>query len=445
MKSNQLFKYLAVATVASVLVFSFLPATRVNKSDSLQVTLEPVAADGVFPAGRDIEVQIKLSNPTGEEIKGTIESEWTTDSCEMPRVLAHSLAKPFVIPSGQSMSTNQAYRPDGPGLYPVNVTVKYERGTQVHTKLILGYDVEHIQGPATRPPNFDAFWAARLRDLASVKPDYVVDPKPDRSTAKVDSYFVTMRSYGGVRIHGWLTIPKGKGPWPGLLNVSGYGGTETTRPATQQVNMVVMQLSVRGQGDSKEDIDPMGKEYMYCGLTGNPADYIYVGAYLDVVRAVDLLCSQPEVDPKRIGIAGGSQGGGLSLAGAALDSRIVACAPSVPWLLDWPDYAVTAPWASENFPKFLNERMDLSQEKLLSILSYVDAMNLADRIRCPVTVSLGLMDDIAPPRTIMATYNRITSPKTIRYYPHGGHGGGETQEKTIRDRWLTELLGAVNR
>jgi len=106
---------------------------------------------------------------------------------------------------------------------------------------------------------------------------------------------------------------------------------------------------------------------------------------------------------------------------------------------------VTAPWALENFPRLLNERKDLSREKLLTILSYVDLMNLADRIRCPVNVSLGLMDDTSPPRTIMATYNRIASPKTIRCYPHGDHGGGGAVEKTLRDRWLAEILHAGSR
>jgi cephalosporin-C deacetylase-like acetyl esterase len=41
-------------------------------------------------------------------------------------------------------------------------------------------------------------------------------------TAKVDAYRVRMRSYGGVRVNGWLTIPKGKGPWPGLVSVAAH-------------------------------------------------------------------------------------------------------------------------------------------------------------------------------------------------------------------------------
>lgn len=113
------------------------------------------------------------------------------------------------------------------------------------------------------------------------------------------------------------------------------------------------------------------------------------------------------------------------------------------WLCDWPDYVLTAPWAAENFPKLLNRRGDLSQEKVLTILSYVDVMNLAGRIRCPITISMGLLDDTCPPQTIMAAYNWINASKTIRYYPHGGHSGGGMADKLIRDRWLDEILRVV--
>lgn len=45
----------------------------------------------------------------------------------------------------------------------------------------------------------------------------------------------------------------------------------------------------------------------------------------DALRAVDLLESRPEVDPKRIGMMGISGGGTITLYAAALDDRIRAC------------------------------------------------------------------------------------------------------------------------
>ena len=66
----------------------------------------------------------------------------------------------------------------------------------------------------------------------------------------------------------------------------------------------------------------------------SPADYYYRGAYVDCLRALDVLGAQPEVDPSRIGLTGVSQGGALTLAVAALDPqrRARLAMPDVPCL-----------------------------------------------------------------------------------------------------------------
>lgn len=51
----------------------------------------------------------------------------------------------------------------------------------------------------------------------------------------------------------------------------------------------------------------------------------------DVSRAVDFLATVPEVDPARIGCTGWSQGGQMSLLGAAMDPRIAAVASVCGW------------------------------------------------------------------------------------------------------------------
>ena len=51
----------------------------------------------------------------------------------------------------------------------------------------------------------------------------------------------------------------------------------------------------------------------------------------DVSRAVDFLLTVPEVDAARIGCTGWSQGGQMSLLGAALEPRIAAIAPVCGW------------------------------------------------------------------------------------------------------------------
>ncbi|MBM4037956.1 MAG: hypothetical protein FJ290_05530 [Planctomycetes bacterium] len=105
-----------------------------------------------------------------------------------------------------------------------------------------------------------------------------------------------------------LTIPKGKGPFPAMLCLHGHGGNKDAV------------------------FDPKG-------LYGGFADRFARGGYVvaapslphhkyaamtlwDLMRCVDILAERPEVDPKRIGVAGLSMGGEWTMWLAACDERL---------------------------------------------------------------------------------------------------------------------------
>ncbi len=412
-----------------------------SQRDTIDLRFYPESENGVYPAGEKIRVTVKLENRSRVDVAGTLECVWKTDRTRDDTVLNREAGE-IVVEGHGIVSRTFEYLPEAPGAYPVHVYLKIKGIKDLHEYLVPGYDMARIEGVSAKPDDFDEFWKARINELAKVDPEYEVESRPDKSTEEADVYLVTMRSYRGVRVSAWYTVPKGAGPHPALLGVAGYGGG--MRPGAWYENVATLALDIRGQGISRADVDPKGKEYMYVGLTGDPTDYVYVGAYLDCIRAVDFLCTRPEVDPKRIAVQGGSQGGGLSLVTAALDSRIVACAADVPFLCSWPEYAETAWWALDNFVKLLKKRKDLTREKLMRILSYIDAANFAGRVKCPVIVSMGLRDSTCPPRTIMAAYNRIRSEKSIYYYPYGGHGGGGSAHSDIRKKWLMTQFGEKN-
>jgi len=212
-------------------------------------------------------------------------------------------------------------------------------------------------------------------------------------------------------------------------------------PNLNRTNVATLALNPRGHGNSKDDIDPKGAEYMFIGFDpGHPENYIYSGAYMDCLRAIDFLASRPEIDQARIGVEGGSQGGGLSFATAALDPRIAFCAPDIPWLGDWVGYLETDKWPHENYPKLCETQPGLTFDGINRFLSYFDTMNMAAWITCPVLMSVGLQDDVCPPRTSFATYNAVTSPKEYRVYPFAGHGVGREHGK-LKDAWMAKRLG----
>ncbi|MBC7234613.1 MAG: acetylxylan esterase, partial [Chloroflexi bacterium] len=76
-------------------------------------------------------------------------------------------------------------------------------------------------------------------------------------------------------------------------------------------------------------------------------------------------------------------------------------------------------------------------------LSYVDNLNLADRISCPVLMSVGLVDDICPPSSVFAVYNKIKAPKEIKVYPFHNHEQIEAHQED-KLRWAHHYLKGLD-
>ena len=68
----------------------------------------------------------------------------------------------------------------------------------------------------------------------------------------------------------------------------------------------------------------------------DPATYYYRRLFTDAVRAVDAARTLEAVDPDRVAVVGGSQGGGTALAVAGLVPDLRGLVAQVPFLCDFP-------------------------------------------------------------------------------------------------------------
>jgi cephalosporin-C deacetylase len=294
--------------------------------------------------------------------------------------------------------------------------------------------------PLTRQPDFDEFWAATLAESA-VAPLNPQLEQIDYPALGARVYEVYYEGWRGARICAWYVVPEGQGPFPGLVQYHGYSGSkdEAYRYLMWALQgYAVLAVDVRGQ--SGNSTDPM------CYTTGHvsgwmtqgildPQEYYYRGVYVDCVRAIELLASFPEVDATRIGLTGGSQGGALTLAAAALSQRPVLAMPELPYLCHFRravDMAVRMPYLEiANYIKRWPKRAD----QVWRTLTYFDNLNLASRIACPVLMTVGLQDDICPPSTVYATFNKIQSPKEMKVYPYHNH-------EAVEPHWEDKLRWA---
>lgn len=226
-----------------------------------------------------------------------------------------------------------------------------------------------------------------------------------------------MLSWGGTAISGILVEPVKAEKYPVFINYMGYNAQlwypdPSSHPDAAEFTLCVRDQALNKPADSTEDWVTWGLE--------SKDTYYYRGAFADVVRAVDFVCSLPKADPNRIFAEGGSQGGAFTLVSASLDKRIKAIAPFVPFLSDFPDYFKIAEWPGNQVLAAATAK-GIPEEELYKTLSYFDIKNFTDRIECPVLMGFGLQDPVCPPHTNFAGFNRITTEKSWICFPFAGH------------------------
>lgn len=280
----------------------------------------------------------------------------------------------------------------------------------------IGVRPDAVKSAPDTAADFGAFWAATLAELEEVPLEPVLKEIPEYSNEKRTCYEVRYASWGGGESGGILSVPVAPGKYPACIVYMGYGAEPYYFDPSASPDRIEYLVSVRDQGIFKNGQD----RWIDRGLASRDSFY-YRGAFCDAKRAVDFVASLDKVDPDRIVSFGESQGGALTIVASALDRRIKATAPSVPFLGDYPDYAKIVWWpVHEVFDQADAEGIDRGE--LMAMLSYFDVKNFAPRVHCPVYMAFGLQDPTCPPHTNFAIYNNLgTFDKRYFCVPTCGH------------------------
>jgi cephalosporin-C deacetylase len=318
-------------------------------------------------------------------------------------------------------------------------------------------ELERYLPERTEPADFDSFWADTLAEARANASEPVFE-RVETGLSAVDVFDVTFSGYAGQAVRGWLVVPLHvRGPRPAVVEFIGYGGGRglpyswLTWAAAGYVQLV---MDTRGQGSvwspgDTPDLDPEGIGPEHPGFLTrgifDPARYYYRRVFTDGVMAVGATRAHPAVDPERVLVSGGSQGGGIALATSGLTAMgdgpaLLGAMIDVPFLshirraIDLTD---DQPYVElTRFLHIHRSRVD----DVFRTLSYFDGMNFAARAVSPALFAVGLRDTICPPSTVFASYNHYAGPKEIRIWPFSGHDAGDGTHTGEQLRFAARLV-----
>ena len=285
------------------------------------------------------------------------------------------------------------------------------------------------------PDDFDTFWAGKVKDVAAVPANAVLEKVEGHEIpAGVEYDKVTLDNVGGTHVRGQLSRPREGEKFPAILMVQ-YAGvyplprTNVTRLAEQ--GWLVLDISAH-------DL-PIDEDAAFYRDQKALANYVAIGnddreksyflrMFEGDVQAANYLTSRADWDGKTFVVMGTSQGGLQTFVTAALCPQVTAAMALVPAGCDteaplhdrsmsWPYWLKASNVAGE----------DAGKEGEAS--RYFDGATFAARVHCPTLVGVGLIDETARPTGVFAAFNGIqTEEKELVIMPASNHhGDGNTQ------------------
>ena len=221
----------------------------------------------------------------------------------------------------------------------------------------------------------------------------------------------------GLTIYGFITVPKGEGPFPVIISVHGYvpaGQPDSFNPSMDFADFfadnqfIVIHPSMRNQPPSDS-----GDNLLRVGMT------IDVMNLIALVKAKnDLPAELSSLDPARMGLWGMSLGGEIALRVLTLSPDIVAT------VLYSPLSGNEERNSRQLYEVLQDEQFKKDAEVPIELLNRISPMYYYHQIKSAVQINHGTRDTTAPISWAVETCDFLTSAGVTvecNYYEKAGH------------------------
>jgi dienelactone hydrolase len=246
---------------------------------------------------------------------------------------------------------------------------------------------------------------------------------------------LTYASPTGNRVPATLLLPKGAGPFAGLVVQHGMPSTREAMywlgQSYAQVGAVVVMIDAPWARPERQECEGYSCKTVPRFTEEDRTDQIEL--MLDLQRAVDLLLSRPEVDPQRLAYVGVSYGGAMGGLFAGIENRLKA------YVLVVGDGGLvehTAEPDSEGYP-------DHWSDAWVSAMWPIEPLHYIGRAApAALLFQNGTKDRMVPPRDALRYQQAGSQPKTVMWYD-AGHG---LPVESLQDQsdWLYHHVGLGN-
>ncbi|MDR0931839.1 MAG: acetylxylan esterase [Victivallales bacterium] len=354
---------------------------------------------GLYRCGENATFRFEVLDDSKKPLKqGKITLELSNDGGQLFQRMEFDLADNPTLELSGTMTI--------PGFLRCRASMKKDEKTTIWKSESAGYEVEKITPGAEPPEDFKQFWDNAIT-LSEKTP---LDPKTEKlsqfSNDKYECYKVSFANFDE-RLYGFLTLPKGVGPFPALISVPGAGrGFGVPRYAKYaEQGVAVLEMNVL-PFDPSPNVKELEQQYQksYWGYflrnVNEREKYFYYRAILGINRAVNYLAQRPNIDAGRIGYFGQSQGGAFGFFLGGLNSHIGAILVCVPAMCD---FSAKNKNRAPAWPYIENAKA----------APYYDCVNFAAYIKCPFRIFVGFGDVSCTPSSSYAAYNCVKSDKKV--------------------------------
>ena len=296
-----------------------------------------------------------------------------------------------------------------------------------------------IQLPYEKPEDFQQFWdeaTAEAMECPLKVSNFRVLPH-QASTHEIETF--SFAGISGKARHGWLAYPEGARNLPGFLWVPPYG-RESKLPDEYgtRTGMVSMSFNFHGEDAFHQEIYRKERGYFADGAEDRHS-WIFRSMFQDAIIALRILHAQVQVNSDQIGVAGMSQGGGMSIWLGAWMPLVKSVCAEMPFMCGMGDtvknYAYRYP--VKEIADFMDE-IPIGEARVMNTISYYDTIYQAEYCKVPTHITVGTKDPSCRLPNVQAMYDNLTCKKhlEIMEWGHDWHPSMILNTK----RWFFQTL-----